>query len=126
MIILDTDVLIEIFDRNSTAGERCYIRILESREPFCTTALSVHEVRYGLEKYAKKSQELSDLPALDYTAEDAKLSSALELMAERKGRKIRRMDSMIAATVINNGAHIFTMDTRHFAVFEGAGLSLFK
>lgn len=125
MIVLDSNILIEIFDRNSNAGEEYYSRIIESREPFCTTALNLHEVRYGLEKYAKQSHELSDIPALDYTAEDAKLSSSLEIMAERRGRKVRRMDSMIAATIINNGARIFTLDTRHFGVFEEAGLQFF-
>jgi tRNA(fMet)-specific endonuclease VapC len=125
MIVLDSNILIEIFDKNSSAGEDYYNRIVASREPFCTTALNLHEVKYGLEKYAKTSQELSGIPTLDYTAEDAKLSSSLELMAERKGRKVRRTDSMIAATVINNGARIFTLDTRHFRVFEGAGLRFF-
>ncbi len=125
MIVLDSDVLIEIFDRNSSAGERHYSRILESREPFCTTALNLHEVRYGLEKYAKQSHELSDIPVLEYTREDAKLSSTLEIMAERKGRKVRRMDSMIAATVINNGGSIFTMDNKRFGVFKEAGLLFF-
>ena len=84
------------------------------------------EVRYGLEKYAKQSTELTDIPALDYTAEDARLSSWLEIMAERKGRKVRRMDSMIAATAINNGAKIFTLDTGRFMVFEEAGLQFFQ
>ena len=47
MIVLDSDILIEIFDRHSKTGERYYDRILKSKEPFCTTALSLHEVRYG-------------------------------------------------------------------------------
>ena len=126
MIVLDSDILIEIFDRHSKTGERYYDRILESREPFCTTALNLHEVRYGLEKYAKQSTELTDIPALDYTAEDARLSSSLEIMAERKGRKVRGMDSMIAATAINNGSKIFTLDTGHFRMFEEAGLQFFQ
>lgn len=125
MIVIDSDILIEIFDKHSKNGEGYYDRILESREPFCTTALNIHEVRYGLEKYAKQSAELEDIPALDYTAEDARLSSSLEIMAERKGRKVRRMDSMIAATVINNGAKIFTLDISHFKVFDMAGLQFF-
>lgn len=125
MIVLDSDILIEIFDRHSNTGEGYYDRIIESREPFCTTVLNLHEVSYGLEKYAKQSAELADIPVLDYTAEDAKLSSSLEIMAERKGRKARRMDSMIAASVINNGARIFTLDNAHFRVFEEVGLLFF-
>ncbi len=126
MIVLDSNILIEIFDKHSSVGGRFYDRIIDSREPFSTTALNLHEVRYGLEKYARRSEELSRLPILNYTSEDAKLSSSLEVMTERKGRKVRRMDSMIAATVINNAGRLFTTDVRHFEIFREAGLLLFR
>ena len=40
MIVLDSNILIEIFDKHSSVGGRFYDRIIDSREPFSTTALN--------------------------------------------------------------------------------------
>ena len=43
MIILDTDVLIEIFDKNSSKGDLAINKIEETGEDIAITSLSLHE-----------------------------------------------------------------------------------
>jgi tRNA(fMet)-specific endonuclease VapC len=125
LILLDTDVLIEILDRKSAKGERSLRRILSQKESVGTTVISLHEILYGLHKFAKPVGEVLLLPVLGYTKQDAVLSSKLELDAERKGNPVRRADAMIAAISVNNAASLCTFDTKHFSPMTPLGLKLF-
>ena len=125
MIAVDSDVLIEILDRKSEKGAEALKRILASGEEVCTTVISIHEVLFGLHKYGKPVKELLQLPVLNYTKNDATLSSKLELEAEQTGTPIRRTDTMIAAIAINNNAFLFTFDLKHFDPLKSHGLRLF-
>ncbi len=125
MILLDTDVLIEIFDKHSERGDEILARILKHGDIIATTAINLHEVMYGLEKYAKPVSEILQLPALNYTREDSRLSVKLELMAEKDGTPVRRTDAMIAAVAINSEADFFTFDLKHFGQMKAFGLRLF-
>ena len=125
MIILDTDVLIEIFDKKSERGDEALRRILESDEDVSTTAINLHEILYGLQKYAKPVKEVLRLPVLNFSKRDASLSAKIELEAESSGAPIRRTDAMIAAITLNNGAALYTLDLKHFKPLEALGLKLF-
>ncbi|MEM1582452.1 MAG: type II toxin-antitoxin system VapC family toxin [Candidatus Bathyarchaeia archaeon] len=126
MIVLDTDVLIEIFDRRSARGEEALRNLVDRGEDVATTAINLLEILYGLEKYAKPVRDVLLLPIIDYTRRDAQLSAELELKAERLGTQVRRTDAMIAAIVLNRGASLYTFDLRHFNVFQNFGLKLLK
>ena len=125
MIILDTDVLIEIFDKGSERGDKALESILESGDSISTTAINLHEIMYGLQKYARPVKEILQLPVLNYTKEDANLSARIELEVEKAGSPIRRTDAMIAAIAINNRANLYTLDVKHFKPLETHGLKLF-
>jgi tRNA(fMet)-specific endonuclease VapC len=119
MIILDTDVLIEIFDKGSNKGDLAIRKLEEAGEDITITSLTLHEILFGLEKYGKKRiRKLEQLETLAYTKNDAKLSAKLELDCERKGKMISRTDSMIAAMVINRKAKLFTFNKKHFVNFN--------
>lgn len=126
MILLDTDVLIEIFDRNSERGDEALEAILGSGEDIATTSINLHEILYGMEKYAKPVKDVLLLPVLDYTKRDALISAEIEVEAERSGSAIRRMDAMIASVAINHGALLYTFDMKHFKPLEDMGLKLFS
>ncbi|KPV64003.1 MAG: tRNA(fMet)-specific endonuclease VapC [Candidatus Bathyarchaeota archaeon BA1] len=125
MIIIDTDILIEIFDKKSEKGAEALKRVLESGEDISITAINLHEILYGLQKYAKPVMEVLRLPVLSYTKRDASLSAKIELEAESRGLPIRRTDAMIASIAINNGASLYTLDIKHFKPLEALGLKLF-
>ena len=126
MIIVDTDVLIEIFDRKSAKGEEALNKILDSGEVVCITAINLHEILFGLEKYAKPVKEVLKLPVLGYMKRDARVAANIELEMEKSGCAIRRTDVMIAAVTVNNGAVLFTFDVKHFLPLEKLGLKLFS
>ena len=125
MIVIDTNVLIEIFDKKSQKGDEALHKIIESNENITITAINLHEILYGLQKYAKPIKEILQLPVLSYTKKDAKLAAELELRMEKTGTTIRRTDAMIAAITINNNASLYTLDLKHFKPLENIGLKLF-
>jgi tRNA(fMet)-specific endonuclease VapC len=125
LIVIDSDVLIEIIDRKSKKGDQALRQIVESREDIATTAISLHEVLYGLHKYGKSVTELLQLPILSYTKKDAALSSEIELETEKKGKPVSRTDAMITAITINNGAKLYTFNLKHFNSVKDLGLKLF-
>ena len=126
MILLDTDILIEIFDRNSDRGDEALEAILGSGEDIATTSINLHEILYCMEKYAKPVKDVLLLPVLDYTKRDALISAEIEVEAERSGSSIRRMDAMIASVAINHGALFYTFNKKHFKSLEDMGLKLFS
>ena len=125
MIAIDTDVLIEILDKKSEKGDEALRQILQSEEEICTTVINIHEILYGLHKYGQSVKEILLLPVLNYMKKDAVSSSKIELEAEGRGNSIRRIDAMIAAITINNGAALYTFDLKHFSPLKALGLKLF-
>jgi len=123
MIIIDTDVLIEILDRKSEKGDAALKKIENTGEEVVITALNLHEIVYGLYKYGKGIiREIEQMETLGYTRDDALLSAKLELECERRGKKASRIDSMIAAMAINRNAKVFTFNKKHFQVFSNLSL----
>jgi predicted nucleic acid-binding protein len=120
LILVDTDVLIEILDENSKKGDAALKTIEEAREDITLTSLNLHEILYGLYKYADnpKIEKILMFDIVDFTKEDANLSAKLEVKAERKGNKTPRFDTMIAAVAINRGLKLFTFNKKHFKEFE--------
>jgi tRNA(fMet)-specific endonuclease VapC len=125
MIVVDTDVLIEIFDKKSEKGDEALKKIVESGESVSITVMNLHEVLYGLHKYAKPVKDVLRLPVLNYTKEDARLAANIELQLERKGITVRRTDAIVASIVINNKASLYTLDLKHFEPMKAFGLKLF-
>jgi tRNA(fMet)-specific endonuclease VapC len=124
MIVVDTSVLIEILDKKSAIGEKAMEKIFQSGEEVAITVINLHEILYGLQKYAVK--EILRLPVLSFTKRDAITAARIELEAEKKGLTVRRTDAMIAAICIDNGAILYTLDLKHFKPLEPLGLKLLQ
>ncbi|MDE1854765.1 MAG: type II toxin-antitoxin system VapC family toxin [Candidatus Micrarchaeota archaeon] len=119
MILLDTDVLIEILEKGSELGSKAYEKIKTSGERVCTTAINLHEFLYGVLKYGGSTDDIPNLLILSYTREDAILSSELETRAEETGVKPMKPDAMIAAISINNDCKLLTNNRKDFEKFKG-------
>jgi predicted nucleic acid-binding protein len=126
LIVLDTDVLIDILEKGSRRGDETIAKIESTEEEVWTTALNLHEVLNGCLKSSRPVDLLLSLDALPFSMEDAKLSSRIESGLEKKGAMVRRMDTMIAATVINHGGKICTSDLEHFEQMKEFGLEFFS
>ena len=117
---MDTDVLIEIFDRNSEKGDEALKKIEMTGEDITTTSLNLHEILYGLHKYTDRAklERILVLDVVEFTKDDAVLSSKLEVETGKKGKKVPRFDAMIAAVAINRRFKLFTFNRKHFEGFE--------
>lgn len=125
MIILDTDVLIEIIDRKSKKGGDIFQRLEASDESFAITAISLYEITFGLLKLKKNIlPSLSSFLIYGFQREEALLAANLEIELEARGRKIKRTDIMIAAISISNGSLLCTFD-KEFLNLKDQGLKLF-
>ncbi|HEC77289.1 MAG TPA: type II toxin-antitoxin system VapC family toxin [Thermoplasmatales archaeon] len=123
MIIIDTDVLIEILDKKSEKGDAALKKIEDAGEGVPITVFNLHEIAYGLYKYGKDIiKEIEQMEILGYTRDDAILSAKLELECEKRGKKVSRIDSMIASIAINRNARIFTFNKKHFQAFGNLSL----
>ncbi|MBA5942392.1 MAG: type II toxin-antitoxin system VapC family toxin [Methanophagales archaeon] len=92
MIVLDTDVLIEVFDKKSALGEEILEKIEEHE--IATTSINLHEIVYGFLKVKKEIvNELIEFNILDYTRSDALLSAKLEVELEKIGKPAGRFDT---------------------------------
>lgn len=114
MIIVDTDVLIEIFDRESKKGEIALEKLEKSGEDVAITSLNLHEILYGHYKIGKKIKGISQINTIEFNKKDAELSAKLEIDAEKNGKAIPRIDTMIAAIALNRKAKIYTFNKKHF------------
>jgi len=126
LIILDSDVMIEILDKESELGQRSAEEILESNDSVATTAVNLHEVLYGLNKHGKRAEGLRSLRVLGFNRDEAILSSRIESELEREGMPVQRADAMIAAVTILNRAKLHTYNSKHFTPMKRFGLVLFK
>jgi len=124
MLILDSDVLIEIFRKGSHRGVEALETLKALDDDIVTTAINIHEVLYGLIKRDKHLPDLMRIRALPYTRGDASLSASLEIHVEQEGTPSGRTDTMIAAVAINNNAKLYTFNRSHFHSFTGKGLIL--
>jgi len=99
LILLDTDVLIEIFEKGSRKGDEAIQKIEELGEDIVITSLNLHEPLYGLYKHAgakklnKVYAKLLLLEILEFEKRHARLSARLEAESERKGRELARLDA---------------------------------
>lgn len=114
MIIVDTDVIIEIFDKQSERGDLTLKKLEDSGEDIAITSINLHEILYGHYKRNKKIKDILQINTIDFNKKDAELAAKLEFDLEKEGKTIPRIDAMIASIVINRKAKIFTFNKRHF------------
>ena len=110
MIIIDTDVLIEISDKLSKNGEQTFQKIISSGEKVAITSITLYEILYGLIKYKKPTQSLLSFNVFEFGKKDAQQAARLEIELEQKGKKLKRTDIMIASIAINREAILCTFD----------------
>jgi tRNA(fMet)-specific endonuclease VapC len=125
LIIIDTDVLIEISDRQSEKGEIIYQKIISTGDDIAITSMTFYETLYGFMKFKKPFDYLSLFHVYEFSKEDAQQAAYLDLELEKKGKRIKRTDIIIALTTINRGASLCTFD-QDFQELQEFGLRLFR
>lgn len=114
MIIVDTDVLIDIFDKQSERGALALQKLDHSGEDIAITSITLHEILFGHYKFNKKVKDILQINTIEFSKKDAEVSAKIELDLEKKGKTASRIDTMIAAIAINRKAKIYTFNKKHF------------
>ena len=119
MIIVDTDVLIEWLEKNSSKQSIIEACLSTYNEIIATTALNFEELLFGYFKrkgntIISKSHPIWGIVTIPFTLRDALLAAKIEYEMEKKGKKKPRGDVLIAAITINNNASLFTLNKKHF------------
>ena len=118
MIIVDTDILIDIFDKQSERGNLALQKLESSGEDIAITSISLHEILFGHYKFSKKVRDILQINTIEFNKNDAELSAKIEFDLEKKGKIISRTDTMIAAIAINRKAKIYTFNKKHFQMIK--------
>ena len=90
-IIIDTDVLIEISDKNSVKGNQIYEKIISSRENIAITSITLYETLYGLLKSEKPIENLLSFPVYDFSKDNAQQAAKFEIELEKREEKYKKL-----------------------------------
>ncbi|MDE2156561.1 MAG: type II toxin-antitoxin system VapC family toxin [Xanthomonadaceae bacterium] len=133
MIVLDTNVISELFKPAPDPGVMAWVGGLSGNDMF-TTAVTRGELLFGLHCMPdgrRRSDLLQRLTALfehrlaghvlPYDGDAADAHAELAAMRRAQGRPIAQSDAMIAGIARSRGA---TLATRNVRDFEGCGVAL--
>lgn len=125
MIILDTNVISAVMQQGAHEPVVAWLDRQEIDE-LCTTAINLHELRYGIEKLKPSRRRGTLEEGLQYTLEllghrvwhvdpaSAFRSGELQAQRERAGKPIALGDCLIAGIALARGAVVATRNDRHF------------
>ncbi|MFV2016668.1 MAG: type II toxin-antitoxin system VapC family toxin [Candidatus Heimdallarchaeota archaeon] len=120
MIFLDSDVLIEILEKNSIKSDKIFETLeMYANEEVVISELVLEEVFFGILKVTHNKQLLDqhpifEIPVVEFNKQDALLAAEIGFEMEKLGKKKPRVDSLIASSVINQQGSLFTLNTRHY------------
>ena len=125
MILLDTDVCIELLRGNKKVIERRSA----CNDDVALSLMTVAELFYGAEKSEKKEKNLTlvekfiiSLNIIQTDISILKKFGELKATLETGGLPVSDADIMIAATTITKCQKLITGNTRHFEKFEGLAI----
>ncbi len=128
-IVLDTDVLIEIFERKNEKVIEKIERLVNRGYILGTTTINVSEWVWG----AKTRKDLENMIEVIETLEifplekkSSILSGIMHFELSKKGQKPSFRDCLIASICITNGLMLYTLNKKDFKRFERFGLFLIQ
>ena len=126
LVLLDTNICIHLINRRS--GFERVLRRLSGRSfgEICISAVTVSELRYGVVKSARSSENaatldefLSRFELLDYPVDAAATYGRIRTDLERAGTPIGNNDLLIAAHALAIYARVATSNTSEFERVRG-------
>ena len=126
LVLLDTNICIHLINRRS--GFERILRRLSGRSfgEICISAITVSELRYGVAKSARSSENaatldefLSRFELLDYLVDAAATYGRTRTGLERAGTPIGNNDLLIAAHALAIGARVATSNASEFERVTG-------
>lgn len=122
MIVLDTDLCIELLRHNDTVISHRLAR----HEPVAVSFMTAAELYYGASKSADPEHNLRTVSAFLNVVEVVESSDSLverfgrlKAELERAGQVLPDADLLIAATALSVGGSLATGNGRHFGRIQG-------
>src|SRR5918999_112315 len=98
---------------------------MSTGEDIAITSITLYKTLYGLMKYKKPFYYLYLSNVYEFSKVDAHQAARLDIELEKKGKRIKRTDIIIASTTINKGATLRTFN-QEFSELEEMGLRLLR
>ena len=128
--LLDTDILSEILKRKAPTVIRNATKYASIHKRYTFTAVSVHEIYYGLEskgaiqQLQKARVALAAHEIIVPILSDYEVAGLIRGKARKQGCQLAIDDCLIAAVAGRLGLSIVTGNTSHFRDIQDAGLPI--
>jgi len=113
-VLVDSSVWIDFLKNHSTPKTQLLEKLIIDREDLCICGFVFTEVLQGIKdekQYIATKQQLSNLIHLEDDVSTFELGAAIYRELRKQGLTIRNLiDCLIAATVIQHGAHLLDAD----------------
>jgi len=118
-LLLDTSVLIDVLRARNNRSEQL-AELVRAGHTLATTAVSIAELYSGMRQHEQAPAEvfLSSLLCFDLTGVSARHAGKLKFDWSKKGRTLALVDTIIAATAIENQCQLFTDNRKDFPMLE--------
>jgi len=125
--LLDTNVCIVLLNGTSREVRARYSRATRAGSSLATSAITVHELWYGVAKSRQVSQNASalslflgrELAVLDFSAQDARAAGEIRIDLERRGKRIGEYDTLVAGQALARNLVLVTAHGRDFNRVKG-------
>ncbi len=120
VILVDTSVLIDYFRK--TEKERTMLsKLALAGHPLCISAITEFEVYVGarIEQLEFWNALLEMITVLPLGTKEVRLAADLQSELKRKRKQLSLPDLFIAATALQAGLPVATLNQRHFSVVPG-------
>lgn len=123
--LLDTNVCVEFFKKNSRVGQR--LEQLESGQLYISV-ITLAELKYGAQKSDRQQHHLNLIESFLDEVEVLPIDACVDKFASEKARLskagslVDNFDLLIGATAIHHNLTLVTNNTRHFQRIQGIQL----
>ena len=116
MIVLDTNVLIEILKGN----KETITKVQSFDETLLISSITVMEIYYGAKNKAelKKLEQFTALFKVDHLTKDISIKATALIKTYAKSHTLDIPDSLIAATALVSDGKIFTYNKKDFRYID--------
>ncbi len=126
MVVADTDVLIDAFDKEREPMRRRVLELAQSGE-LATTAITLYELTAGPRTTVVQLEilqaALGPLLVLPVTRSAADVAAGANRYLARRGKAIAVPDTLIAGVCITHGLPLLTRNREHFSRVPGLELA---
>jgi predicted nucleic acid-binding protein len=118
-LLLDTSVLIDVLRARNRRPEQL-AELVRAGHTLATTVVNIAELYSGMRQHEEAPAEafLSGLHCFDLTGTSARLAGKFKFEWSKKGRTLALVDTIIAATAIENQCQLFTDNRKDFPMPE--------